>query len=691
MFRKICFEVQKIGAGIGLLILAGGYTDAQQWESVGGVQTVSAAETSYTNLAVRNGKYYISYYDVSVEKGTVQMFDGNSWGYVGGSAGITADVATYNSLAVDGSGNICYTNQTGWPGTGMEVRRFDGSSWTQLPNPTALSVNYQASAVSPDNVIFTFSGYNAGTVQRYINGAWEQVGDTGFSGGAVFAEMVIGTNNKVYTCNIAGGVKVYENKVTAISSDSWSLVGGSIVDASSSGEQYNADIAVDASNNLYVAYVSNSANGRKLNVKKFNGTSWVQLGNANFSAGKAQHVAIAVTPAGKPYVVASRWENDDFLKNTVYQLDAAAGTWSTLGGSFISDGEAKFNDLAVDGTNNYLVLAYSQDGSGTKVKRITLTPECSNTDPGNNTGDTGCVKFSYRGQPVSYTSVRGADGKIWLQQNLGSTQVASSFDDTNSYGDLFQWGRWDDGHQLRTSATSYAPSANSPDGLAGVNAFIIGSGSASWWSTNAISDAWNAASASNATSAIGADPCRAVGPGWRLPSQADWAGLVSAEGIGNPASAYASSLKLPAAGNRSNTNGSFTYVGARGYYWSSDTANSGGKYLYIGSAIANAGSGAPRGQGESVRCMKDITGLSTSENTLAAKPVSIYPNPTNSILYIRTDSSVESIAVINAAGQRIPVLFSDKQINMQGLPNGMYIVELKLKNGQTLSEKVIKN
>jgi len=689
MFRKIRFEAQKIGAVIGLLILAGGFTYAQQWENTGGMQTVSAADTAYNNLVVRNGKYYLSYYDVSMGKGVVQMFDGNSWSYVGDSAGITTDIATYSSLSVDSSGKIYYTNQAGYPDTGLEVRQFDGSSWTQFPNPTVSSVNYQASAVSPANVLFTFSGHDSGTVQRYASGVWEQVGNTGFSGGAVFAEMVIGTNNKVYTCNVAGGVKVYENTVTATSSDSWSLVGGTTVDAASSGEQYNSDIAVDANNNLYVAYVSNSANGRKLNVKKFNGTSWVQLGNANFSGGSVQHMAVAVTSAGKPYVVASRWENDDFLKNTVYQLNTATNMWNSFGGSFISDGEATFNDLAVDNTSNYLVLAYSQDG--TKVKRISLAPECNNTDPGNNTGDTGCVKFSYRGQPVSYASVRGADGKIWLQQNLGSTQVANAFDDTNSYGDLFQWGRWDDGHQMRNSATSSAPSANFPDGLTGINAFILGSGSASWWSTNATSDAWNAASASDITSAVGADPCKAVGPGWRLPSQADWTGLVSAEGIGNPASAYASSLKLPAAGNRSNTNGSFTYVGARGYYWSSDTANSGGKYLYIGSSIANAGSGAPRGQGESVRCLKDITGLSTSENMLTIKAISVYPNPTHGILHIKTDSAVESVAVNNVAGQRIPVLFSDHQINMQGLPNGMYIVELKLKNGRTLYEKVIKN
>jgi uncharacterized protein (TIGR02145 family) len=316
---------------------------------------------------------------------------------------------------------------------------------------------------------------------------------------------------------------------------------------------------------------------------------------------------------------------------------------------------------------------------------------CSNTDPGNNTGDLGCVKFSYRGQAVSYTTVRGADGKIWLQQNLGSTQVATSTDDANSYGDLFQWGRWDDGHQLRTSVTAPAPSPNSPDGLTGVNSFIVGSDSNSWWASNATSDSWNASSDSNITPAIGADPCRAIGQGWRLPSQADWTALVASEGISNPASAYASYLKLPAAGYRSNTNGGFTYVGARGYYWSSDTANSGGKYLYIGSSIVTPGSGGQRGQGESVRCIKDLTGLATSENLPSFKSVGIYPNPTNGIVNIKADSSVETVTVRNTAGQNVPATISGNQLNIQSLPSGMYIVELKFKNGQILSKKVIKN
>lgn len=316
---------------------------------------------------------------------------------------------------------------------------------------------------------------------------------------------------------------------------------------------------------------------------------------------------------------------------------------------------------------------------------------CNNTDPGNNTGDTGCITFNYRGQAVTYTTVRGADGRIWLQQNLGSTKVASSFDDADSYGDIFQWGRWDDGHQLRTSPTSPAPSPNSPDGLWGTDKFVIGAQSAGWWATNATSDAWTATSPVAITSAVSADPCKAIGLGWRLPSSAEWVNVVSVEGINNPATAYASYLKLPAGGYRSHTTGGYSYVGQRGYFWSSDTANTGGKYLYVGGTIVTPAAGAPRGQGESVRCTKDLnTALGTSDLHVK-ETVGIYPNPTNGILTVKTDSSIETVHVTNGVGQKINVQFSDKQINLHGLPNGVYIVELKLKNGQSFSKKIVKN
>ena len=689
MFKNL-YSSAKICLSVFVLSIAGNnFVNAQQWQNVGSSTNVSAGGSSYNNLVIDNvGNYYLSYYDVSVQKGSVQKFNGTSWSYVGGSAGITTSYAIFNSLSINSTGtDLYYTNQ----GSGLEVRQFNGTSWTQLVSPTTSTINYHASAVAPSGTLFTYSTQSSGIVKRLVNGTWEQVGNTGFSNGAAFAEMVIGSNNKVYTCNVSSGVRVYENTTTATASDNWNLVGGSIVDASSSGEQYTSDIAIDFNNNLYVAYVSNSANSKKVNVKKFNGSTWEQVGNAYFSSGGVQHVAIAVTSSGKPYVVASRWENDNFLKNTAYQLDTTTNTWSTFGGDFISDGEATYNDLAVDNVNNYLVLAYSQDF--TKVKRISLlpstTPTCNNADPGTNPGDTGCVTFNYKGQQVTYTTVRGADGKIWLQQNLGSSHVATSMADADSYGDLFQWGRWDDGHQNRNSATATVPATNNPTGLAGITSFILGN-SPAWWSTNALSDLWNGANTSEITSEVSVDPCKAIGAGWKLPSQADWIAAVSAEGMSSAANAFTSKLKLPAAGYRSQSTGGFTYVGERGYYWSGDVANSGGKYLYNSTALANPNSGGPRAQGQSVRCIKDVTtGLGTSD--IKRNVIGIYPNPTNGILNIKTDSDIDKVAVTNVVGQKINVQFSNNQINMEQLKKGMYIVELQLKNGQKISKKVIKN
>lgn len=371
-----------------------------------------------------------------------------------------------------------------------------------------------------------------------------------------------------------------------------------------------------------------------------------------------------------------------------------AQKWEDVAGvSGISAGESSYNNPAVDKVNNNLMLAYSENNV-TKVKRIVLkdtsnVPDCTNTDPGSNAGDTGCVSFKYQGQQVSYSTVRGNDGNIWMQQNLGSVQVASAISDELSYGDLFQWGRWDDGHQFRNSATVSAPSSNTPDGLGTNTGFITGT--PGWWGAFAATDQWTASNPLNVSNNTGADPCKVAGQEWKMPSQAEWAAIVTAENIANPGTAYSSHLKLPASGYRSSSNGALTFVGQRGYFWSSDTSNSGGKYLYVGSSIANPSSGAMRGQGSAVRCIKTGSALGTSDIIKTKEIIGIYPNPTNGILHIKADELIENVHITNWVGQRLNVEFSNNQINMIGLPNGAYIVELKLKNGQIFSKKIIKN
>lgn len=282
--------------------------------------------------------------------------------------------------------------------------------------------------------------------------------------------------------------------------------------------------------------------------------------------------------------------------NLNFQLDALNSNAITA----LNMGKAVWFDADGDGDQDLLTMGFDGAIGITKLyTNTTIGRTCG--EPGINPGDLGCITFNYGGTSVTYTTVRGSDGNVWLQQNLGSSKVAEQINDETSYGDIFQWGRWDDGHQKRNSTTAAIPTPNNPLGVAAnTSNYYTGT----WWSPNNPTDKWEAATPTQASDINGCDPCKAIGQGWKIPNEAEWAAIVLSENIANPTSAITSNLKLPGTGYRSNTNGNYTFVGQRGYYWSSTPSSTGGKYLYIGSISANASAGAPRGQGAALRCMK---------------------------------------------------------------------------------------
>ena len=190
-------------------------------------------------------------------------------------------------------------------------------------------------------------------------------------------------------------------------------------------------------------------------------------------------------------------------------------------------------------------------------------------------------------EEFTYQEVTSSTGQIWLDRNLGATQVATSSTDAASYGDLYQWGRNTDGHQIRTRTTA-GPVAS---GSEGAN-FITSSGD---WLNPRDDTRWNG-------STKGAhDPCPS---GFRVPTETE---LEAERGIwntNNAAGAFASVLKLPLAGYRAYINGSLLYVGSGGRYWSSTVVGISARRLYFNSsnAIMLAGN---RANGFSVRCIKE--------------------------------------------------------------------------------------
>lgn len=192
------------------------------------------------------------------------------------------------------------------------------------------------------------------------------------------------------------------------------------------------------------------------------------------------------------------------------------------------------------------------------------------------------------------TVVNPVTGKIWLDRNLGATQVATSSTDAASYGDLYQWGRAADGHESRTSSTHSGQASTflADEGSNGWDGdFIVGFGD---WLSTSVDDLWSGTSAEN-------NPCPS---GFRLPTNAEWNQERRTWSTNNAAGAFASSLKLPVAGGRQNGSGSIVSVGSSGYYWSSTVNGNNARAVFFSSNSVNVVS-TVRSTGNSVRCLKD--------------------------------------------------------------------------------------
>jgi len=85
----------------------------------------------------------------------------------------------------------------------------------------------------------------------------------------------------------------------------------------------------------------------------------------------------------------------------------------------------------------------------------------------------------------------------------------------------------------------------------------------------------------------------------------------------------------------------------------------------------------------------ECAGLSIEDNTFGLG-VSVYPNPTDNYLFIEGNKNPISISIYNLLGKEVLSINNTKNINVQALPSGVYVIRISDGVRQT-NMKFIKN
>jgi hypothetical protein len=201
----------------------------------------------------------------------------------------------------------------------------------------------------------------------------------------------------------------------------------------------------------------------------------------------------------------------------------------------------------------------------------------------------------------TYGTVTTATGRVWLDRNLGATRVATSSTDTQGYGDYYQWGRPEDGHQTKyltnNNSTGFT-NTKSATAVPATDLWIQPIAGANDWLSTPDNTLWVGNNHAN-------NPCPA---GFRIPMDSEWEAERVTWSSNNTTGAFASPLKLPRPGMLTGFDGGGAAYTAKDNFgqYQTQTASDGGGVRYFGIEPGNAwfDSNYYKSHGMSVRCIQ---------------------------------------------------------------------------------------
>jgi len=208
------------------------------------------------------------------------------------------------------------------------IKRYVGGSWETIVNGYEYNYGgfYNGVLFDVDNgvpYIAFQDGYNLNRaiVLRYYNSSWEVVGGNYVSTGQG-NDITLRINNNIPYVSLVNAVSytIPVANVYKYQGGSWQNVG--------SPDFYSdpASLSLYIDNGTPYVSFSDSSNSYKLSTMKFDGSSWVYVGNQYFSINDAYPSILSVN-SGKPYVAFRDQENS--YKMTVMSYDGSL--WNFLG------------------------------------------------------------------------------------------------------------------------------------------------------------------------------------------------------------------------------------------------------------------------------------------------------------------------------------------------------------------------
>jgi len=227
-------------------------------------------------------------------------------------------------------------------------------------------------------------------------------------------------------------------------------------------------------------------------------------------------------------------------------------------------------------------------------------------------------KAGLNGAPVdktvtygSFNSIMSGEAKCWITKNLGADQQATAVNDNSEAAAGWYW-QFNKVQGYKNDGTTRTPN----------NAWTP------WITGNSENSNWLAAN----------DPCvQLLGGGWRIPTSTEWIKV-----IGTPqnwtgiADAYATELKLHAAGLMASNNGVLASRGANTSYWSSTQYSSTpyANYFYNGNQVSYA----DKAYAMPIRCLRDAQVKSIPSISNVTLPVAnMTANSANGLATVAND------------------------------------------------------